>query len=390
MEENVVGTSAPVAETSAPAPEPSYTPEPTTETSAPEPSTEASASSSEPEVVASAGGMSVVVDPVTGKRSIQYERTEEAQPQEEEQPEEPTTDEGETSVTEDVDDVQQSFEAPKYSLEEFSNALASGRVDADRVPQEYQAQYADYRIREALAQRQAQQRQAMAQEQARRQQIAQQMTPENRVQANKDFYRGLDEEARRAALQDLQLTQEQLDDAEFADNGDEVKRDYENAVAWHKDRIRNELQARYQQEQNYKYQQQNVYADIQAFVEQERAKDPNFDAIDRQLATRYKTLPYEQGREIEAALNALKAGTIDRRGVEVVQKYYLDTRKEFHAKKSGISAKPKAVKKPPVVESTGSGQQVSPSYKPDYGALRTANVNQRSEWFKQFFKNKGW
>ena len=269
--------------------------------------------------------------------------------------------------------------------------MANGYVDADRVPQEYQAQYADYRIRQAIAERQAQQQRAYQQEQAQRQQIAEQMTPENRAKASKDFYRGLDEEAKKAALADLQMTQEQLDDAEFADNGDEIKRDYENAVAWHKDRIRNELQARYQQEQAYKAQQQNVYADIQVFVAQERAKDPNFDAIDRQLATRYKTLPYEQGRAIEEAMQALQAGTINQRGVEVIQKYYNDTRKEFYAKKNGLNAnKPKAVPKPPVVESTGSGQQVAQNYNPDYSALRKANINQRSEWFKQFFKNKGW
>lgn len=388
MEENAVST--PVAEPSAPATEPSYTPEPTTEASAPEPAS----TPSQPEVVASTESMSVVIDPETGKRSIKYNTTEEPaqeepakeEPAQQEEPEET----GEGNGTDFVEEGQQQTEAPKYSLEEFTNALSSGYVDVNRVPQEYQAQYADYRIRQAIAERQAQQQRAYQQEQYQRQQIAQQMTPENRVQANKDFYRGLDEEAKRAALQDLQLTQEQLDDAEFADDGEDIKRDYENAVAWHKDRIRNELQARYQQEQAYKYQQQNVYADIQTFVEQEKAKDPNFDAIDRQLATRYKSLPYQEGRVIEDALNALKAGTINQRGVEVIQKYYADTRKEFYAKKSGLSSKPKAVPKPPVVESTGSGQQVAPSYKPDYNALRNANVNQRSEWFKQFFKNNGW
>ena len=83
-------------------------------------------------------------------------------------------------------------------------------------------------------------------------------------------------------------------------------------------------------------------------------------------------------------------GTINQRGVEVIEKYYNDTRKEFYAKKSGLSQKPKATPRPPAVESTGSGQQVVNSYKPNYKSLRNADVDQRSAWFAEYFKNNGW
>lgn len=337
------------------------------------------------------GSMSVVIDPVTGKRSIKFGDDEPAEPQATEDTQEDYQEDGEGYVTEGINQGQQVVNnVGKYNLDEFSAALANGRVDPSRVPQEYQAQYADYRIRQAIAERQAQQQAAYQQEQYQRQQIAQQMSPENRVQANRDFFRGLDEEAGKAALKDLGMTQEEYDDAEFADDGDEIRRDYENAKAWHTQRLRNEMQTRYQQEQAYRAQQQNVYANLQDFVAQERAKEPNFDAIDRTLTTRYKNLPYEEGRRVEAALAALNAGTINQQGLEVIEKYWNDSRKEYYAKRNGLQPNGKATRRPPVVENAGNGQQVNTSYKPNYKNLRKADVDQRSAWFAEYFKNNGW
>lgn len=385
---------------------------PSVEPSAPEPSVEQTPSTenystpeqttSEPSTVATAetddGGMSLVKDPVTGKVSLKFGTDTNDTPAQEEAPTEPAeeaVDEGEKG-TDSVDMGQQAVsEKPMYNLEEFSTALANGRVDADRVPQEYQAQYADYRIREAIQQRQAQQQAAIQREQAQRQQIAQQMSPEQRVQANKDFYNALEEEANSLALKDLGITQEQLDDAEYADNGEQLKREYQNAKDWHKSRLRGEMQARYQQEQAYKQAQQATYNDISAFVEEQRAKEPNFDAIDKTLATRYKTLPYEQGQVIQQALTALQNGTINQQGVQVIQQYYNDCRKEYYAKKNGLKpngqAKPVVKKAPPVVEGAGQGQQVERSYKPNYSNLRNAkNSDARKAWFSEYFKNNGW
>lgn len=342
------------------------------------------------------GGISLVKDAVTGKVSLQFGTNTDNTDQENEAPQEPTeAPEGTQPLgTDSVIEGQEVVNAPiqQYNLEEFSQALANGYVDPNRVPQEYQAQYADYRIREAIQQRQAQQQIQAQKEMEQRQRIAEQMTPENRIQANKDFYNALEEEATNLALKDLGMTQEQLDESEFADDGDEIKRNFENAKSWHKDRLRNEMQARYQQEQAYRNYQQGLYQNIGQFVAEEKAKEPNFDAIDRNLATRYKTLPYEQGRMVESALLSLQNGTINQQGLQVIQDYYNACRKEFYAQKNGLKvngAKP-APKKPPVVENAGQGQQVNHSYKPNYKDLRNANVDQRSAWFSEYFKNNGW
>lgn len=394
MDENVVN-STPV-ETSAP--EPSYD-SPATETTDSGNSYDSGESgNSEPSVVASAetddGGMSLVKDPITGQISLKFGSDEEQQteqPQEENQPQE--DDNGERG-TDNVDAGQTTTQAPMYNLDEFSTALANGYVDPSRVPQEYQAQYADYRIREALQQRQAQQQAAYQREMAQRQQLEQQMKPENRTQVNKDFYNALEEEATKAALQDLGMTQEELEEAEFADNAEEIQKNYQNAKDWHKQRIRGELEARYRQEQNYRIQQQNTYARIQQYVAAERAKEPNFDAIDKTLATRYQTMPLNQGRVIESALTALKNGTIDDRGMQIIDKYYQDCRKEWYANKNGLKAsgKPQQAprKAPPVVENAGQGQTVNREYKPNYKSLRNATVDQKHAWVREYFKNNGW
>lgn len=359
-------------------------------------------SSAEESVVASAetedGGMSLVKDPVTGAVTLKFGDVSEKaneEPSEQAETEQPAENETADKASDSVNEGQNTVQnAPMYDLEGFSNALANGYVDPSRVPQEFQAQYADYRIREALQQRQAQQQAALQREMAQRQQIEQQMNPENRSKTNMDFYNALEEEANRAALADLGMTQEELEDSEYADNAEEIKRNYQNAKDWHKQRIRGELESRYRQEQAYRVQQQNTYSRIQEYVAAERAKEPNFDAIDKMLATRYQTMPLNQGKVVESALNALKNGTIDDRGMQVIDRYYQDCRKEYYASKNGLkpNGKPQQAprKTPPVVEGAGQGQQVNRTYKPNYQNLRNASVDGKNAWISEFLKNNGW
>ena len=350
------------------------------------------------------GGMMLVKDPVSGKVSLQLggdtdsgeedvkaaEETTEAQQNINQAPQQQV----EQGVgTDAVAQGQEALNMPKYDLEEFSQALANGYVDPTRVPDEYQAQYADYRIRQAITARQAQEQRAAMEAERQRFEVEARMNPEARIQANKEFYDALEKEASAAAMRDIGITEEWLKENEFTEEGEKAQKDYVKALDWHKQRLRYEVQARYQQEQAYKMQQQQIYADISRFVDAERAKDSNFDMIDRTLATRYKTMPFEQGMVVAHALQALQNGTIDQRGVQIIQKYFQDCRKEFYAQKNGLrpnGAKPAAPKKPPLVENAGQGQKINRAYKPDYSRLRKANVDQRSAWFSEYFKNNGW
>ena len=126
-----------------------------------------------------------------------------------------------------------------------------------------------------------------------------------------------------------------------------------------------------------------------SFVQEARAKEPNFSAIDQIMQTRYKTMPYEQGRAAEDAINALRAGNITEAQTETLRKYYEDVRHEYYAEKNKLSTTPKAAPKPPVVETAGTGNQIPKDNTPDYRALRNAtSIRDRKAWLSNFLVNR--
>lgn len=290
-------------------------------------------------------------------------------------------------------------QVPQYTLDEFSNALANGLVDERRVPQEYQKQYADFKIEQArLAfndkvqyeqQRQAYEAQVQAQQQlALQQQLAIQNSPEARAEANRQFYDALDYEATRAAMVDLGYDQQTLDDAKYDDDkGASVYGKLEDAKAWHKSKLMNELQSRYQAEQAYKAGQQQLYYEINEFTRQAEATEPHFREIDSMLATAWQEMPTRYGAVVKGALDSLASGTCTRQEAAVIQKYYEDTRKLFYARMNGFIGPnvSRQRRRPPMVERAGNGQG-SISKGLDYGALRNADARGKKAWLANALK----
>ena len=347
---------------------------------------------SESNVIASGGGrdglsLELVQDPVTGKRTIRRAmpqtqeqapvQAEPAQIQEQISDATPTSDQAEQAA-------QNANRTPnKYTLDEFSAAIASGNVDGDRVPEEYTQQYANFKIQQAM-QAYNEQRQAVEQQKA---QVEKQLSPEEQKQAVKDFYSRLDAEAKERALKDMDITAEQLDELEFEDEAGHMA--YKAAYDWHRQQLIAEVQQKVAQESAHKQAQQAIYQGIMNFVNEARVKEPNFNAIDQIMQTRYKTMPYEQGRAAEEAINALRAGNITEAQTETLRKYYEDVRKEYYAEKNKLSTTPKAAPKPPVVESAGTGNQLPKDNSLDYAALRNArNVRDRKAWISNFLSNR--
>lgn len=336
-------------------------------------------------------------DPATGKVEFRArtESPEEEEGQTEEESSEVSSEEDyqeEEQTQEEIQNTAEEFYKPsekpqEYTLEEFTYAMANGIVDSSRVPQEYQSQYANFKIDQARAAY----NQRLADEQYQRQLLEQQMqveaSPEARIQANKNFYENLEQEANRFAMQDLGLTPDAVEDLEYVDGGEQIKANLENAKNWHKQRLMGELQSRYQAEQQYKAGQRQLYAEIGEFTKQAQMNEPHFQEIDKMLATAWQEMPTKYGAIVQDALSALAAGTITRQQAQVVQKYYEDTRKMFYAKQNGLSTKPKATpkKKPPVVEGAGNGRDKSAAA-PDYAALRNADARGKKAWLADFFK----
>lgn len=300
------------------------------------------------------------------------------------------TDANQPKLTDVPQQIGQQFnqQLPAYTLDEFSNAIATGYVDEKRVPQEYQRQYADWKIGQAVQAHNAQQRAIAQQEAARRAEIEAQMNPETRQEQMREFLTGLDKEADARAQQDAGLSEEDVENLDLMDDDDPKLINYKLAKEWHRQDLMAKMQSRYADEQAQRQRQEAVYAGINQFTEEQRAKEPNFDAIDRMLLTRVNDLTYKQAQVVVPVLQALQNGTINEAQTEILRNYYEDTRKLFYMQKNGLGTTPRAVNRPPTVERAGDGRDVNSVYVPDYSALAKSDVRGRRAWLAEFIRNR--
>ena len=300
------------------------------------------------------------------------------------------TDANQPKLTDVPQQIGQQFnqQLPAYTLDEFSNAIATGYVDEKRVPQEYQRQYADWKIGQAVQAHNAQQRAIAQQEAARRAEIEAQMNPETRQEQMREFLTGLDKEADARAQQDAGLSEEDVENLDLMDDDDPKLINYKLAKEWHRQDLMAKMQSRYADEQAQRQRQEAVYAGINQFTEEQRAKEPNFDAIDRMLLTRVNDLAYKQAQVVVPVLQALQNGTINEAQTEILRNYYEDTRKLFYMQKNGLGTTPRAVNRPPTVERAGDGRDVNSVYVPDYSALAKSDVRGRRAWLAEFIRNR--
>ena len=314
-------------------------------------------------------------------------------PKNEGTPQEPNmfgSDANQPKLTDAPQQIGQQFsqQLPAYTLDEFSNAIATGHVDEKRVPQEYQRQYADWKINQAVQAHNAQQKAIAQQEAARRAEIEAQMNPETRREQMREFLTGLDKEADVRARQDAGLSEEDIENLDLMDDDDPKLINYKLAKEWHRQDLMAKMQNRYADEQAQRQRQEAVYAGINQFTEEQRAKEPNFDAIDRMLLTRVNNLTYKQAQVVVPVLQALQNGTINEAQTEILRNYYEDTRKLFYMQKNGLDTTPRAVNRPPTVERAGDGRDVNSVYVPDYGALAKSDVRGRRAWLAEFIRNR--
>lgn len=300
------------------------------------------------------------------------------------------TDANQPKLTDAPQQIGQQFnqQLPAYTLDEFSNAIATGYVDEKRVPQEYQRQYADWKIGQAIQAHNAQQRAVAQQEAARRAEIEAQMNPETRQEQMREFLTGLDKEADERAQQDAGLSKEDIENLDLMDDDDPKLINYKLAKEWHRQDLMAKMQSRYADEQVQRQRQEAVYAGINQFTAEQRAKEPNFDAIDRMLLTRVNDLTYKQAQVVVPVLQALQNGTINEAQTEILRNYYEDTRKMFYMQKNGLGTTPRAVNRPPTVECAGDGRDINSVYVPDYGALAKSDVRGRRAWLAEFIRNR--
>lgn len=309
------------------------------------------------------------------------------EPQQEEPQQEPAQADDAAPFTQNIDTAAEAVNTPTepYNYNEFLNALTVDNVDESRIPAEYMERYRDYKFQQVMAAKNKQAELAKQQQE----QINQKLSPEQEQNNMKTFLQNLDDEAGKRAAHDVGMTEEDMENIDFMDDGDEKLVNYKLAKEWHRNRLMVELQERANVENTARQKQAAIYQEIQNFTTQAKQSEPNFDAIDKMMSERYKTLPYAEGKRVEEVLQALGNGTITEAQTVELRNYYEATRKEFYAKKNGLSTTPRRAPKPPAVERAGTGKEIQREYTPDYAALRNGNPREQVAWIAEFLRNKG-
>lgn len=283
-----------------------------------------------------------------------------------------------------------------YTAAEFAQALQAGAVDERRVPEEYYTQYTGWRLRRAQADyaaRRAAEERAQQQAQAQAQQIAQAQDPAAQQLAQqpdrqdvKDFYLKLDAAAEEAALRELGLTKEEYQEKELDDDFADMATAFASSKEWHRRQIMADIQNRTMAQQQGIERQRSIQQGIADFVAGARASEPNFDAIDRSMLGDLQALPYAQARPYMEAVDALQRGVVTEQQALLLKEAYEWSRRNFYARRNGISQRPAAQPRPPVVES-GAGYPQGPRGRrePDYDALRNAKTRrEKLDWLKGY------
>ena len=262
-----------------------------------------------------------------------------------------------------------------YSMEELGVALQMGVVDENRLTGQQAISYGQYKERMA-------QQKALANAD---QQVAQ-PTQEQERASRVEFLRQVDEIARSNAMNELGLTKEDFDVAEYGDDT-ELKSKISllnTAIESNRQRILAEVEMERSRSTARANAQKEIINNVNTFADNELAKEPKYKEINEALLTYCDELPRKVGERYRTAALAYQQGTITTEQVRDLEEYYNETKKMVYARANKLSATPQKVTKPPVVEKVGSGQSISQRISPS--DLSSMNVRQRQEWFRNNFK----
>lgn len=332
----------------------------------------------ETETTEQQGGLRLVEDERTGrKRVVTVEEPQEEPPQEEPpqetheepQPQEtPPQEETPNPITQAVDAMNKATETPPepkppepsetpasnfYRPDEMVLAMQLGNVDEARIPPQFRQQY------DALKQKNA----------------PPQPTPE---EAEKAVRKRISDMAREEAMKKSGASEDDLALGEFSDDPDVQQRvrDFKVAYDLASQRIIRDSLDRYHEMQAKARAQQEVNNNVRSFIEEQRAKEPNFDKIGQLMSTAYLTMPYQQARIIAPVLDAAQKGTMTQAQANILGQYYEICRKQLYAQINKTSVTPQPVV--PKVEKRGTG---APASEPvDYAKmLRDAGARDKSK-----------
>lgn len=316
------------------------------------------------------GDIMLVTDPRTGRKSIV---TKETEPTTQDEPPAPQP----TAQDEPPKPQEPLIQTGAYTLDELNDAIRQNTVNESRIPAEYQFQYQQYRQQQA---------QKQAQIQAQQQQIEEQQK-QAALDKQRKLYADIDDAAKKKAMQDLGITDDDLSLSEYSDDEETKKKvqEYTTAVAWNRQTLINAMQQQQMQEQGKLAQQRAIYQSITDFAADKQKSEPHFTEINQMLSTHYQELPYKEAATIAGAIDALNKGNITEQQCKVLEQYYENTRTYFYGKQNDLTKQPKKIPVPNV-EKPGMGAQTKPKAV-DFTKMRSMGDRERRAFMSSYFSN---
>ena len=245
-------------------------------------------------------------------------------------------------------------------MEQVVQAAGAGNLDPSRLTQEQQQSIIALQQRQQMEQ---QRQQFMAQQQAAAEQARQQAFSQLAVQA------------KAAAMQELGISDDDLTNADFMEDGAEKKAKFE---ALYNKKL---LEGQYNYIQNEVVQQQRMEAynqginEIQSFCADERVKNPHFQQTIQLMETAKNTMPYNVASKIFAAEHNIQNGVLTPNDIATFRQYYDYCKKLAYQNAANVTTKPKPTASVPNVERAGTTQNNA-----DVPHLNTANLRSMNQY----------
>ncbi len=202
-----------------------------------------------------------------------------------------------------------------------------------------------------------------------------------------DYYKKVEDVAKKLTLQELGITQDDLEMAEYSDDKQlqEKANAYKSALDFNRNRVIADVERIKQEEAIRQRECSEAIQEVVVFTEDMRKKEPNFDEIDKFMGSRLEKLPYVEAVNIIPVIKALQNRTITRAQLPILQKYFEDTRLEYYARKNNVGRVATMVK-PPVLENAGVGNDVLVR-KNDVAKLGTLPYRDKIKAVRQMFNS---
>lgn len=276
-----------------------------------------------------------------------------------------------------------------YTADALFKDFAMGRVDESRVPQELEGYYVA--IKTQQQNEQARQQLAIAQMQQQAAATPPQTPQENAGENRVAIYQQMEKYAREKAMADLGIkNEEELADLQYSENETDQQKYhvFNTAVQHNVQLISNSIAANQRQEAQRQEVTRQEADIIRNGLAEYQKSEPHFHDIDVMMETHYQNMPFEKAVPIAQTLSRVVAVFSGQPGAallpndkEVLNDYYMECKKAFYEKQTGVGTTPQPVKpQPPNVEHTGQTSK-APDEKVDWRSMRNMNPRERRAFF---------